>query len=69
MEFIRDIRLKHAAKMISEHPKLAMREVAQRVGFATPSYFAKCCKKRAVILLTQYAIRRYTEVNARIAEF
>ena len=69
VEFIRDIRLKHAAKMISEHPKLAMSEVAQRVGFATPSYFAKCFKKRFGILPTQYANRRNTEDNARNAEF
>ncbi|MBD9175061.1 MAG: helix-turn-helix domain-containing protein [Paraprevotella clara] len=69
VEFIRDIRLKHAAKMISEHPRLAMSEVAQRVGFATPSYFAKCFKKRFGILPTQYANRRNTEDNARNAEF
>ena len=62
VEFIRDIRLKHAAK-------LAMSEVAQRVGFATPSYFAKCFKKRFGILPTQYANRRNTEDNARNAEF
>ncbi len=40
-EFIRDIRLQEAAKLIQKS-KLTASEIAYRVGFSSPSYFNKC---------------------------
>lgn len=42
-EFIRKIRLNHAAKLLAE-TNLSVAEVCYSVGFSTPKYFAKCFK-------------------------
>ncbi len=43
VEFIRNIRLKHACRML-RHPSVSVSEVAYRVGFSDPNYFALCFK-------------------------
>lgn len=55
-EFIRTIRLKRAAQLLSGGSKLSMAEVADMVGFSSSSYFTKCFKDQFGILPTQYAI-------------
>lgn len=60
-DFIKNIRLKRAAQLL-KGSKLSMSEVADMVGFSSPSYFAKCFKEAFSMSPTQYA-----EANA--AEF
>jgi signal transduction histidine kinase/DNA-binding response OmpR family regulator/ligand-binding sensor domain-containing protein len=43
VEFIRNIRLKHACRML-EKPSMSVAEVAYVVGFSDPNYFALCFK-------------------------
>lgn len=52
-EFIRSIRLKKAARLIS-NGGLTIVEISERVGFASPSYFSKCFKEMFGVLPTQY---------------
>ena len=54
-EFIRSIRLKRAAQILSADNKLSMAEVADMVGFSSSSYFTKCFKEQFGVLPTQYA--------------
>lgn len=52
-EFIRSIRLKKAAGLLT-HTELTVIEISEKVGFATPSYFSKCFKDMFGVLPTQY---------------
>ena len=52
-EFIRAIRLKKGAQMLVSGVA-SVAEVADRVGFSTPSYFSKCFKEMFGVLPTQY---------------
>ena len=45
-EFIRDIRLKHAASLLASGTSATVSDIATRVGFSSPSYFAKCFKEK-----------------------
>lgn len=54
-EFIRTIRLKRAAQLLSGGSKLSMAEVADMVEFSSSSYFTKCFKEQFGVLPTQYA--------------
>ena len=51
--FVRTIRLKKAAALLAGHG-LTVAEVADRVGFSTPSYFSKCFKEMFGVLPTDY---------------
>lgn len=53
-EFIRSIRLKHAARMLAEG-RLNVSEVSYSVGFNTVWYFSKCFKKEFNIAPSDYA--------------
>ncbi len=43
--FIRDIRIKEACRMARENPELRVSDIAYRVGFKDPKYFATSFKK------------------------
>ncbi|MDO4994552.1 MAG: two-component regulator propeller domain-containing protein [Bacteroidales bacterium] len=53
-EFIRDIRLKKAAKTLRKHPNMPVNQLAENVGFSSSSYFAKCFKDKFGVLPTQF---------------
>lgn len=52
-DFIRSIRLKRAAQLL-QGSRLPIVEVANRVGFGSPSYFSKCFKEMFGMLPKQY---------------
>lgn len=52
-DFIRSIRLKRAAQLL-QGSRLPIVEVANRVGFSSPSYFSKCFKEMFGMLPKQY---------------
>ena len=53
-DFIRSIRLKRAAQLL-QGSQLPIVEIANRVGFSSSSYFAKCFKEMFGVLPKQYA--------------
>lgn len=53
-EFIRDIRLKQAAQLLTTYPDLSVAEVATKTGFSSASYFTKCFKIKFKQLPTAY---------------
>jgi AraC-like DNA-binding protein len=52
--FIREIRLRNALKLIEAH-KGNISEIAFESGFNNPSYFSKCFFKKFGILPSEYA--------------
>lgn len=46
VEFITNIRLEEAKKLIRAHPQMKMAEVAERTGFSTSKYMTYCFKKK-----------------------
>ena len=53
-DFIRSIRLKRAAQLL-QGSQLPIVEIANRVGFSSPSYFSKCFREMFGMLPKQYA--------------
>ena len=53
VEFIRNIRLKHACKILKKQ-SLHIAEVAYAVGFSDPNYFTLCFKAQFNITPTDY---------------
>ncbi|WP_243739336.1 hybrid sensor histidine kinase/response regulator transcription factor [Flavicella sediminum] len=53
-DFIQEIRLKRAAKLL-ELDKLSVAEVGYRVGFKRPKYFSQCFRKKYGLSPTEYA--------------
>ena len=53
-DLIRDIRLKKAARLITQSPEATIADVARKVGFATPKYFSKCFKEKFGVLPSEY---------------
>ncbi len=53
-EFIRDIRLKKAAQLIANGPKMPVTEIAGRVGFSSSGYFSKCFRNKFGVLPSEY---------------
>jgi len=54
LDFIRVIRLKHAAELLQEG-ELRINEICDRVGFQSPSYFAKVFQKQFGVTPTEFA--------------
>ena len=54
LDFIRVIRLKHAAELLQEG-ELRINEICERVGFQSPSYFAKVFQKQFGVTPTEFA--------------
>lgn len=54
LDFIRVIRLKHAAELLQEG-ELRINEISERVGFQSPSYFAKVFQKQFGVTPTEFA--------------
>jgi ligand-binding sensor domain-containing protein/signal transduction histidine kinase/DNA-binding response OmpR family regulator len=61
-EFIRDIRLKRAAQMLSQK-KLNISEVAYSVGFKDLSHFRKCFREKYGMNATEFMERKDIEMN------
>ena len=57
LDFIRVIRLKRAAELLQEG-ELRVNEICDRVGFQSPSYFAKVFQKQFGVTPTEFAQRR-----------
>lgn len=55
VEFIRDIRIKQAAQLLSSHPEASVSAVCKSVGFTSNSYFIKCFKKKFGVTPSEYA--------------
>ena len=53
-EFIKNIRLKQAIKIMEEEGKFRVNEIAYRVGFSSASYFSKCFKDAYGMTPMQY---------------
>ena len=54
LDFIRIIRLKHAAELLQEG-ELRINEICDRVGFQSPSYFSKVFQKQFGVTPTEFA--------------
>ncbi|MFD2037166.1 two-component regulator propeller domain-containing protein [Belliella marina] len=54
-EYILDIRLQKAAKIISRYPHKSLADVAYQTGFSTARYFSKCFKNHFGVNPSQYA--------------
>lgn len=52
-EFLRNVRLKHAAKLLAES-EIPVNQVALMVGFQTPRYFSQCFRQLFGVLPTEY---------------
>ena len=55
-EFVRALRLKRAAELLSQHFG-NITQVAYEVGFNNPSYFAECFRRQFGELPSEYARR------------
>jgi AraC-like DNA-binding protein len=62
VEFIRNIRLKHACRML-ENQSTSVAEVAYKVGFSDPNYFALCFKTEFGTTPSDYRKREFQKTK------
>lgn len=60
IEFIRDIRLKQAALIMTKQPDIPITVIHKSVGFTSNSYFTKCFKKKFGMTPSEYAKQKST---------
>ena len=65
-EFILTIRLKQAAFLLKNDPKLNISEVSESVGFSSPQYFRKCFKDKYHVTPLNY--RREDDEKEEVQE-
>lgn len=53
LDFVRNIKMKQACRMLSEH-ELSISEIAYALGFTNPKYFTKCFKEEFGTTPTEY---------------
>ncbi|MGE4307897.1 ATP-binding protein [Bacteroides sp.] len=53
LDFILNIKMKHACHMLSEH-KLTISEIAYTLGYTNPKYFTKCFKEELGLTPTEF---------------
>lgn len=53
LDFIRNIKMKQACRMLTEH-ELSISEIAYALGFTNPKYFTKCFKEEFGMTPTEY---------------
>ena len=53
--FIRDIRMKEAMRLLQKSPDIRISDLAYKVGFKDPKYFSTCFKKEFGIQPSEYA--------------
>lgn len=61
-DFIQEIRLKHAAKLL-ELNKLNVSEIAYQVGFKRPKYFSQCFQKKYGLTPSEFSKKFKTNSN------
>lgn len=54
VDFVNDIRLDEAAKILRAEPGITIVDLSGRVGFSTPKYFSRCFKKKFGVLPKEY---------------
>ena len=54
-EYLTQVRLEHAKRMIRYHPEILIRDIAEKVGFKNPHHFSKTFKKHEGVWPTDYA--------------
>jgi AraC-like DNA-binding protein len=52
--FIRDIRMKEAMRIAQHQPDIRISDLAYKVGFRDPKYFATCFKKEFGMQPSEY---------------
>lgn len=57
-EFIKNIRLDEAARLLKEDPFLNVTEISDKVGFNSPQYFRKCFKEKYNLTPFEYKEKR-----------
>ncbi|MFR9634040.1 MAG: two-component regulator propeller domain-containing protein [Rikenellaceae bacterium] len=53
-DFVKDVRLRHAARLLKSERQLTTQELASRVGFGQPKYFAVCFRKKYGVMPSKY---------------
>lgn len=53
-EFIGNVKMKKASSLLIEHPEYTISEIAYKLGFNTPKYFAKCFKDQFGVTPSEY---------------
>ena len=63
--FVRDIRLKEAKRLGQQQPDIRIADLAYKVGFQDPKYFATCFKRQFGMQPKEYLESQATEQKAR----